>query len=334
MVGISLRQTIPPMLLNHPHWLLIQLETPQFSYLDSSSQDLKFARFNGFSWEVTTIDTVGSVGWDSSLAFGADGHPAISYYDDTNENLKFARFNGLSWSVRTVDSAGDVGKESSLAFDSDGFPSIAYLDESVNRLKFAKVTSYTLGLPNWNITTVIGAGGIGDGISLAYNSDGEPTIACYSHSFVGLVYGRFDGTSWDFDEVDDGGSSIGEISLVFNPDGHPAISHHSGDGNALKFTLFDGSAWATAIVDTGDLHFSNSLAYDSSGRPTISYVINDQITLATWNGHFWTQKVVNESGERPSLAIDPDGKPAVAHDDVLPGSSTRVVRFARLGVGE
>ena len=31
------------------------------------------------TWNVTTVDSEGEVGYDTSLAFGPDGQPAISY---------------------------------------------------------------------------------------------------------------------------------------------------------------------------------------------------------------------------------------------------------------
>jgi hypothetical protein len=37
------------------------------------------------------VDSAGSVGGHTSLAFGPDGQPAISYYDASNGDLKFAR---------------------------------------------------------------------------------------------------------------------------------------------------------------------------------------------------------------------------------------------------
>jgi hypothetical protein len=64
---------------------------PAISYYDDSNADLKFARYNGNSWSLTTVDSAGNVGIHTSLAFGPDGQPAISYYDGSNLDLKFAR---------------------------------------------------------------------------------------------------------------------------------------------------------------------------------------------------------------------------------------------------
>lgn len=40
---------------------------PHFSYFDDTNEDLKYAFWNGVSWQIQTVDTGGSVGWQSSL---------------------------------------------------------------------------------------------------------------------------------------------------------------------------------------------------------------------------------------------------------------------------
>jgi hypothetical protein len=50
------------------------------------------ATANGVSlpWSITTVDSTGSVGLYTSLAFTPSGQPAISYYDNANFDLKYA----------------------------------------------------------------------------------------------------------------------------------------------------------------------------------------------------------------------------------------------------
>ncbi|MCB0108085.1 MAG: thrombospondin type 3 repeat-containing protein, partial [Caldilineaceae bacterium] len=60
--------------------------------------DLKYAVWNGTSWQIETIDA-GGVGLDNSLALDNSGHPHISYRDSNNLNLKYA--------VLPLDSDGD-----------------------------------------------------------------------------------------------------------------------------------------------------------------------------------------------------------------------------------
>ncbi|MFN0125064.1 MAG: hypothetical protein ACKV19_00060 [Verrucomicrobiales bacterium] len=41
-------------------------------------------------WQLTTVDSTGSVGQTASLVFTPGGQPAISYFDVTNGDLKYA----------------------------------------------------------------------------------------------------------------------------------------------------------------------------------------------------------------------------------------------------
>ena len=56
-----------------------------------SGQNAISAAGMALPWNIKTVDSLGSVGSFTSLAFGPDGLPAISYYDNTNFDLKFAR---------------------------------------------------------------------------------------------------------------------------------------------------------------------------------------------------------------------------------------------------
>ncbi|MGH3132798.1 MAG: hypothetical protein ACRDNY_03485, partial [Gaiellaceae bacterium] len=112
---------------------------PHISYQDFTTGALKYARFDGTSWQLETVDT-GFVGFWNSLALDGDGHPHISYHDlsdFTTGDLRYARFDGTSWQLETVDGDGDVGRFTSLALDDAGNPHISYYDDTNDALKHA-----------------------------------------------------------------------------------------------------------------------------------------------------------------------------------------------------
>lgn len=89
------------------------------------------------TWSIQVVDSVGTVGYSSSLALDLNGRVHISYLDDTNDDLKYAWWNGSGWVIQVVDSPGMVGRFPSLALDSSGRAHISYLDYTNGDLKYA-----------------------------------------------------------------------------------------------------------------------------------------------------------------------------------------------------
>jgi len=110
-------------------------DNPAISYYDSTHGSLKYAYFDGSSWNTVTIDNEEDVGKFTSLAFDHAGNPGISYYNETSDSLRYAHFNGTTWDIKTVDTAG--GEYTSLAFDPAGHPAISYYDSTNGELKYA-----------------------------------------------------------------------------------------------------------------------------------------------------------------------------------------------------
>jgi hypothetical protein len=105
---------------------------PAIAY-DGGTVGLRYAAWNGDSWDLTTVDPNTEAGTLVSLAFDpADGHPAISYNNATAGELNLAWHNGSTWQTQLVDSGGLDIFQSSLAFNDfgNGFPSIAYVNAS------------------------------------------------------------------------------------------------------------------------------------------------------------------------------------------------------------
>jgi hypothetical protein len=282
---------------------------PAISYnyynYSSKSTELKFAHYNGESWDITTVDSEGSVGRDTSLAFDASDNPAISYFDWTNKDLKYAYFNGSAWDITTVDSSGRVGESTSLAFDTSGLPAMSYYDTTNGDLKYAHFNG-----TKWKITTVDSEGRVGFFTSLAFDSSGNPSISYIGDSINALKYASFNGSSWDITNI---AGLWGMTSLAFNPiSGYPAIS--CGRRN-LNYAYFNGESWNITTVDSDGYY--NSLAFDPSGNPAISYRFLGSLKYALFNGVSWYTTMVDTDGRvgvDNSLAFNPlTGEPAISY---------------------
>lgn len=100
---------------------------PSIAYSDDINGDnwldtLKFARWNGASWDIQIVET-GVVGYGVKVDLAFDpvtGYPGIVH--SAAGNVRFAQWNGASWTIRIIGSAN----HGSLAFDSSGVPHVAY----------------------------------------------------------------------------------------------------------------------------------------------------------------------------------------------------------------
>jgi len=283
---------------------------PAISYYDGDADDLKLAydrNSNGdFSdtGEIIVVDEGGNVGQYTSLAFDPSGYPAISYLDVSNGDLKCAydrNGNGNfsdAGEIITVDSDGYVGEFTSLTFDSSGYLAISYFDRANYDLKLAYDRngdgSFSIGD---EIITVDSNGWVGLYItSLAFGVG--PAISYYDlgNSALKLAYDRnndgvFSGANEIITVDNDGDVGVGS-SLAFDPSGNPAISYLHGNPNwDLKFAHdYDGSgdfeADEISVVDSdNDVGMHSSLAFDSSGKATVSYYddTNSDLKMARYS---------------------------------------------------
>jgi len=146
---------------------------PHISHNEWAADDsLKYARFNGTTWQNETVDSTGDVGMHTSLALDSSDRPHISYFDLANEDLKYIYYNGTIWNSETVDSTGDVGRDNSLVLDSSDRPHVSYWNNSSYDLKYASFDG-----TSWQIETVDSGDNVGANSSLALDSWDNPHIS-------------------------------------------------------------------------------------------------------------------------------------------------------------
>jgi len=143
---------------------------PIISYIDGVNWDLKVAHCGTLDCTsgntITTVDSLGFIGYWTSITIGADNLPIISYHDSTNKDLKVAHCGTLDCTsgntITTVDSLGDVGTYSSITkgTGAGSYPFISYYDATNGDLKV--VSCGTLDCTSGNtITTVDSLGYVG-----------------------------------------------------------------------------------------------------------------------------------------------------------------------------
>ncbi len=317
---------------NAPGWRtaidIASNDQPNIAYFTYSGS-VKFARWNGATWDIQTVDTnlgghdavLGSIGtfMRTSLKLDASDHPHISYADNNTGTLKYAFWNGSEFIKETVDSSTGVGWYSSLDLNSDGDPCISYYDFVNGDLKYAEKTGGT-----WTTATVDTDDDVGWWTSLAIGSDNTSHISYYDKTNLRLMYASNNGSGWSTTDLGAAGDKASSIAVDYS--NHPHIAYYS-NSSSLRYYSWTGSTWSSegvpgATVDTG---WWNALAFDSADNPHIAcFQFGDMVTEPKWNLIYavkttsWSMVTVDEVGDVGSnvaIALDSHGRPHVSYQD-------------------
>ena len=305
---------------------------PAIAYYDPTGGDLKYAAYDGTSWQVTPVDVTDNVGKSASLAFSPAGAPAIAYYDVTHADLKYATRSGGTWSAVTVDSAGTVGSTCSLAFSPAGQPAIAYYDDSDGDIKHASFNGST-----WQIVQVTTVTSDECEPSLAYSPSGQAGIAYQDGDLESIKLARLEGGTWEVETVDsrpvDGDQEYANPSLAFSPTGQAAVAYDHYSGTGILRVAIEDEGW---IIDDAELAadwgFKPSLAFSPLGIPSVSYSYDPfgdtgPLGFGQKHGEDWDNVDVGPLGNSAaasSLRFSPGGIAGIAYQHAPTGE----LRFA------
>ncbi|PKG33493.1 IPT/TIG domain-containing protein [Methanoregula sp.] len=182
----------------------------------------------------------------------------------------------------------------------------------------------------WSTQTVDSGGKVGQYSSVALDASGNPAISYYDQTYGDLKYASWEGTAWVITTVDASKRSSGGWS-------------YWGWGNSWDHD----AAYQKWYHGTEKVGEHSSLAFDSSGRPRISYYDESKgdLKYAAWDGSQWiittvdgnnyrkgTQRGCNwdgdqgkyqtrsvNVGEYSSLAFDSSDNPRISYYDKTNG---------------
>ncbi|UCE66686.1 MAG: hypothetical protein JSU85_01320 [Candidatus Zixiibacteriota bacterium] len=120
-------------------------DNPHIAYYDEDFNDLRYAYFNGETWSVEVVDSIGDAGLYCSIALDSQNVPHISYqqeYLGYHWSLKYATPADTGWYKIFVDcsydtSIAEIGEYSSIAINNDGYPCISYTQNGPDEVKYA-----------------------------------------------------------------------------------------------------------------------------------------------------------------------------------------------------
>ena len=285
---------------------------PCLSYVDKTSKDLKYAKWNGSGWDIEIVD--GNAGERSSLQFDASGNPAIGY--SSNGTLKYAKWNGSGWETQVVDPGPYVGTYLDLDLNINGSICIAYSKaDSIGNIVGVKY-AYNDG-SQWLLEDIATSGGYY--VQLECDINSSPHVIYPDQQII--KYARRINSAWSITTIPDSNGGT-FCSLKLGSNNNPFVSFWVSGPNDLKYAAFDGSVWNTVTVDSvGDMGWYSSLALDSNNNPHISYLDNTQYDLkyAHWDGDQWQFKTIDTgptyTGYYTSISLNNDDLPRIAYLD-------------------
>ncbi len=101
--------------------------------------DLKYAAWNGLSWDIQTAESGSNQGGYKSLALDSGDVPHIAYYRcwPYGNDLMYTYWSGSSWNEQMVDNGFQGVLGLSLALDSSDYGHISYYDYDSHGLQYA-----------------------------------------------------------------------------------------------------------------------------------------------------------------------------------------------------
>jgi fibronectin type 3 domain-containing protein len=283
------------------------------SYYDASNGDLKYAKWDGASWNIETVDRTNDVGKFTSIALDSNDHPHISYFNATSEELKYAYWTGSLWNIQTVDDDGSVGGYTSIAMDKNDHPHISYYEYSGTALKYANWNG-----TSWNIETVDRPDRVGEYSSIALDSNDYPHIGYYDLDNRKVKYAYWNGSTWKIQVVDT--VPGGHTSLALDSNDYPHICYLRIQDlwlsvkSWLRYASWNGTSWNIKEVDSGKIDYPfkdkvgmySSIVIDANDDSHVSYIdeVNNQLKYAKRNGSSWSKQVVGGGGSWTSIALN------------------------------
>ncbi|MCD4706537.1 MAG: T9SS type A sorting domain-containing protein [Candidatus Sabulitectum sp.] len=311
---------------------------PHISYQDQDSENgakLKYAYWNGSSWEITVIDTGSTedgLAHYTSIALDSEGHPRIAYTDQDTEELKYASWNGSSWVITVVTTANPIGFKCSLCIDSEDNPSIAFdaAIPSITHLWYARLVGVT-----WYISLVDPGYAAGLWPSMALDGNDNPHISYLGAYYDDMRYAVLGPEVWSLYTVESG--NVGRYSsIAIDDNNRPHISYFDDHPiYNVNYAYYNGSTWDISIVNNvGDVLNQSSIAIRNDGEPTVTYYSNTYNCLmyARYAGSAWINSVIDDDpcvGFFSSLAFDSENKPHVSYREAL--GENRNLRYAYYG---
>ncbi|TBR20826.1 hypothetical protein EPO15_11950, partial [bacterium] len=284
---------------------------------DSPNYDLKYAKYNGASWSLSTIDSAGLLGWNPSVAVLDSERLAIAYQTQGTDQMRVIRSanNGGSWAADADIAAISAFANLGLAADAPGNLYLANHTAGASDFRVAR----SVGANQWTLAVAASGGGnqyAKGNDSIAVAPDGTVYAMFYDSNAAALKVARSidGGSSWAHGvSLDNQDPAF--TALAVDSDGRLHAAYASAGNGPLKHAVSSdgGQSYTVSTVDSRFIA-NASLALDGAGSPHIAYISDvnnggNDLSYSSWTGVAWSTMAVDTGGQfgAPSLALDANG---------------------------
>jgi len=243
-------------------------------YLDSSGDDLVYARRGAAGWTVETAVANAGYLWSCSLALDRFDRPHIAYPASGRQSA-IAHWTGSAWQIETMTWRGDNPAGLSLAIGADGFPQVSAMVIMQYEPTSWIVEHQYKDAAGWHST-----GGYSrryGQTSLALDASGRPYVGHAEGDT--LVLSSLAGAAWQSQQVDVSRNAGKLTSLAMDSSSRPVIAYWPG-----KIAAWTGGSWAFDDFRPSGEPTGLALALSSDGQPRVAY---------SWH---WSMDIFEENG--------------------------------------
>jgi len=247
----------------------------------------------------TNVDSMGNVGYFSSVAIGSDGFARISYLDNTNHWLKYIACTNAACTTKnmiTADSTSggvdELGRYTAIVVGSDGIPRISYEDLTTKEIKLWMDTVPTPTVNSFYYAAAPSSGAAGAAstvFTVGVKDSGGNVISAVGSNTPVYLYSS--GTGGTFSTTS-GGSYTSALTITIlagNPSADYYYKNNSTAGSPYTLTASDNASapdGGAGLVDATTAYTVNAgTATTSSLSPSSQSVAagvpSSVITLTT-----------------------------------------------------
>lgn len=284
-------------------------------YIVYGGDNLRFAAYNGLTWDTDIIDPTPGSGGCASIIVMENGDINVLYSRRNRLACAFRASGSDEWDIQVISTIRPSWISS--AADTNGDFHVAVFDRSTYCLYYLTNQGST-----WT-QILVEYIPVSSTCSIALTSTDQPAI---SFSLNGaLTLAHKDGDAWTTQTIYHVGNQVAQASLAFDSFDMPHIAIVQRNvvlhKDLLRVTQYTGTTWITEDLDESDYGLLPGILYprlmiDSSdhGHLVYSTYIDPDVKIAQNEGSGWSIQTVETAnfGYLASIALDAAQEPQIA----------------------